>query len=117
MIRRPPRSTLFPYTTLFRSLVSRHVDEAEHRALGQRVEGITEVDSDAARFFFRQAIGVHTGERLDERGLAVVDMARGADQHGASLDVIMTHSCWRRAGAAPADRQTRVHSPGSADRT
>src|SRR2546430_10147869 len=24
MIRRPPRSTLFPYTTLFRSLVLRH---------------------------------------------------------------------------------------------
>src|SRR3712207_1749737 len=24
MIRRPPRSTLFPYTTLFRSVVSRH---------------------------------------------------------------------------------------------
>src|SRR5256885_7369470 len=24
MIRRPPRSTLFPYTTLFRSLVSMH---------------------------------------------------------------------------------------------
>src|SRR5258707_10408501 len=24
MIRRPPRSTLFPYTTLFRSLLSRH---------------------------------------------------------------------------------------------
>src|SRR5688572_32461701 len=25
MIRRPPRSTLFPYTTLFRSLVEEHV--------------------------------------------------------------------------------------------
>src|SRR5256886_12834370 len=25
MIRRPPRSTLFPYTTLFRSVVNRHV--------------------------------------------------------------------------------------------
>src|SRR3712207_7299693 len=24
MIRRPPRSTLFPYTTLFRSLLARH---------------------------------------------------------------------------------------------
>src|SRR5256886_15350993 len=28
MIRRPPRSTLFPYTTLFRSLVERHHDDA-----------------------------------------------------------------------------------------
>src|SRR5258707_5438860 len=26
MIRRPPRSTLFPYTTLFRSIAVRHVD-------------------------------------------------------------------------------------------
>src|SRR3712207_8766442 len=28
MIRRPPRSTLFPYTTLFRSYVPAHVDAA-----------------------------------------------------------------------------------------
>src|SRR3712207_7895962 len=26
MIRRPPRSTLFPYTTLFRSMVADHID-------------------------------------------------------------------------------------------
>src|SRR2546422_8655467 len=32
MIRRPPRSTLFPYTTLFRSLPK------EHRVLGRGVE-------------------------------------------------------------------------------
>src|SRR3989449_7794670 len=36
MIRRPPRSTLFPYTTLFRSLHARrstaHHDEREERA-------------------------------------------------------------------------------------
>src|SRR2546422_5656354 len=35
MIRRPPRSTLFPYTTLFRSRLGRHVLRmpalAEHR--------------------------------------------------------------------------------------
>src|SRR2546422_6108420 len=38
MIRRPPRSTLFPYTTLFRSLARRHemhhhreIDRALHR--------------------------------------------------------------------------------------
>src|SRR3712207_8795767 len=27
MIRRPPRSTLFPYTTLFRSLKKEHLEE------------------------------------------------------------------------------------------
>src|SRR5690242_21155246 len=30
MIRRPPRSTLFPYTTLFRSGSGRHCDRAVH---------------------------------------------------------------------------------------
>src|SRR5256885_10802715 len=36
MIRRPPRSTLFPYTTLFRShpAVSLRLDDAERSALG-----------------------------------------------------------------------------------
>src|SRR3712207_7123166 len=31
MIRRPPRSTLFPYTTLFRSLVQRRRDQVAAR--------------------------------------------------------------------------------------
>src|SRR5690242_20784331 len=42
MIRRPPRSTLFPYTTLFRSLlrdaVGEHAEDAEarlHQALAE----------------------------------------------------------------------------------
>src|SRR3712207_8451743 len=50
MIRRPPRSTLFPYTTLFRSLPAGDVvqrvvlvhgvpDHLEVRAAGQLVEG------------------------------------------------------------------------------
>src|SRR5689334_23799278 len=30
MIRRPPRSTLFPYTTLFRSVERPHVEHAWH---------------------------------------------------------------------------------------
>src|SRR3712207_7416733 len=32
MIRRPPRSTLFPYTTLFRSLVALTLEEAPSNA-------------------------------------------------------------------------------------
>src|SRR3712207_7323734 len=31
MIRRPPRSTLFPYTTLFRSREGAHVQLVDHR--------------------------------------------------------------------------------------
>src|SRR5438445_8531365 len=40
MIRRPPRSTLFPYTTLFRSVlrrdVERHVDDLRPRPQDRR---------------------------------------------------------------------------------
>src|SRR3989442_8774158 len=43
MIRRPPRSTLFPYTTLFRSLRG---PEADGRLLIRRDEG-TEADRHA----------------------------------------------------------------------
>src|SRR3712207_8943453 len=40
MIRRPPRSTLFPYTTLFRSPVADGVDRpAAVEEVGERVEG------------------------------------------------------------------------------
>src|SRR5687768_18302628 len=38
MIRRPPRSTLFPYTTLFRSLADRrpgHVDPDQRQVLAE----------------------------------------------------------------------------------
>src|SRR2546426_4970853 len=39
MIRRPPRSTLFPYTTLFRSLVYQLGGDDEHgRTVGQADE-------------------------------------------------------------------------------
>src|SRR3712207_8357245 len=36
MIRRPPRSTLFPYTTLFRSLVQPRRSRAGHGVLHRR---------------------------------------------------------------------------------
>src|SRR5258707_6465738 len=38
MIRRPPRSTLFPYTTLFRSLT----DENKMKTLGERIRELRE---------------------------------------------------------------------------
>src|SRR5688572_31229184 len=34
MLRRPPRSTLFPYTTLFRSFQFRNIDSIDHRPDG-----------------------------------------------------------------------------------
>src|SRR2546425_582044 len=47
MIRRPPRSTLFPYTTLFRSQVTSHFDQLDRlvktradQALLRRTRGV-----------------------------------------------------------------------------
>src|SRR2546430_7166472 len=37
MIRRPPRSTLFPYTTLFRSELEARLDRAHYAPLRQRI--------------------------------------------------------------------------------
>src|SRR2546426_7126768 len=38
MIRRPPRSTLFPYTTLFRSVQERRLELALPRGVGRKRE-------------------------------------------------------------------------------
>src|SRR2546430_6008089 len=43
MIRRPPRSTLFPYTTLFRSTITRPLEEAVNS-----VPGLQKVTSTSA---------------------------------------------------------------------
>src|SRR2546422_2562632 len=56
MIRRPPRSTLFPYTTLFRSIVSGHT----HSLVNTVVNGIPVVQA-----------------RSSGAGIAVVDFVRG----------------------------------------
>src|SRR2546430_4165216 len=55
MIRRPPRSTLFPYTTLFRSV---------HLLRAQLVEGAGDVE---------QFAPTADGDLLDFRGLSGID--------------------------------------------
>src|SRR2546427_5693939 len=65
MIRRPPRSTLFPYTTLFRSLVERsqqHVVLAAANHDAQRFPGGSLCVAEQARAF---------GEREHDRHTAV----------------------------------------------
>src|SRR5256885_5969409 len=44
MIRRPPRSTLFPYTTLFRSDAGRRVEEHELQRLLLRAHRVVVAD-------------------------------------------------------------------------
>src|SRR3712207_6655415 len=93
MIRRPPRSTLFPYTTLFRSLHCRNIDVSSikelcrrwfpriyfnsppknggHRALADILESIRELD------FYRKAAFVPdpgpTSEDVQAVAASIVD--------------------------------------------
>ena len=41
-----------------------------------------ELDRDAARLLFLQPVGIGAGQRFNERALAVIDVARGADDDG-----------------------------------
>ncbi len=59
-------------------LVTWHVHEADLKVLDQQM-GEADVDRDAAPLLFLPAIAVDAGQGLDEPGLAVVDVAGGAD--------------------------------------
>src|SRR3712207_7660442 len=65
MIRRPPRSTLFPYTTLFRSLRWLHPAEGRRqlRPLLGRNEGLEDVDG---ALMGRRVHGVRSEEHTSE---------------------------------------------------
>src|SRR3712207_8114739 len=70
MIRRPPRSTLFPYTTLFRSTYSRRRGEGTHMDAGLKRE---------------LEAKVYAGERLTrEDGIALYDSDRKSTRLNSS---------------------------------
>src|SRR2546422_11289457 len=69
MIRRPPRSTLFPYTTLFRSLdaeawTEAGLTQAHDCRLADAIQGIAEADG-RCRFAFSCG-GWRNGRNQDE---------------------------------------------------
>src|SRR2546427_10249664 len=78
MIRRPPRSTLFPYTTLFRSLAAR-----EHRlefvAQGQKAGRLEADDLDAASH-----VGLERGQHPLRLGLRLLDHSRREESAAAA---------------------------------
>src|SRR5258707_11031306 len=67
MIRRPPRSTLFPYTTLFRSLGRRRPDALRHPATGDRRAGRGDRRQRAVAVGIRRARGMPTADRKSTR--------------------------------------------------
>src|SRR3712207_8745548 len=46
MIRRPPRSTLFPYTTLFRSVIENNVVNVDSANVDERID-VVDLDASA----------------------------------------------------------------------
>src|SRR5690348_17356576 len=81
MIRRPPRSTLFPYTTLFRSAVKlRHILESPH--VRKRRSFL------ASSIAQPKQLGLHCCRpRKDSYGSAIVSFAPGeADRKSTRLN-------------------------------
>src|SRR3712207_7040225 len=82
MIRRPPRSTLFPYTTLFRSLAPHLPEHLLEQAL--TVVNIIGDSSDRARAL--GALAPHLPEYLLEQALTMVSTLRNVDRKSTRLN-------------------------------
>src|SRR3712207_7264739 len=76
MIRRPPRSTLFPYTTLFRSADGR-VERRwfDHRPVGGTGGGARAVGPP----------GQHAGRHLEQRRRDCPQLGRRSEEHTSEL--------------------------------
>src|SRR3712207_6149297 len=73
MIRRPPRSTLFPYTTLFRSNICGDLGVLERR-LAYRVIAFNRSPNERALSALENGVPLYEfDETLDERGNTVVE--------------------------------------------
>src|SRR3712207_9523031 len=89
MIRRPPRSTLFPYTTLFRSLVTGHYDS--------RVTDVMDATSDAP------------GADDDASGVAaVMEMARVFASRRTEATVVFAAVAAEEQGLYGSDHMAQV---------
>src|SRR3712207_7122554 len=86
MIRRPPRSTLFPYTTLFRS----GLDGGDHegpRAVGAgQVDGQTEVD----------VLGLHEGRLAVDLGVGGVQDRKSTRLNSSHANISYAVFCLKK---------------------
>src|SRR3712207_7395434 len=81
MIRRPPRSTLFPYTTLFRSHVGQRPDAVRGQQAGELVEAARRVtDAPELHGWFT----VPGATRRPDRGPRAVG-GRRSEEHTSEL--------------------------------
>src|SRR2546423_8326469 len=86
MIRPPPRSTLFPYTTLFRSRPHDRASRGPRRAPGSRVRAVEAVPP--------RALGREAGADGEANGRAEGTRWRQADRRGEAGGAAPTgHGC------------------------
>src|SRR3712207_7369480 len=92
MIRRPPRSTLFPYTTLFRSLKDRISDLADFLDAVRRVaDGGSVIDPKIVSTLLQRRRNDDPLERLTPREREVLElMASGTSNQGISDRMVIT---------------------------
>src|SRR5256886_8990156 len=83
MIRRPPRSTLFPYTTLFRSILEQARAETQGQDTGATAARIT---AEMARSYFLRS-EEHTSELQSQSNLVcrLLLEKKKKKQHNTSL--------------------------------
>src|SRR5687768_18008231 len=83
MLRRPPRSTLFPYTTLFRSQRLHHPSPLEQRAvIGNDVVDLADAGEPSPRFLARVLAPV---EREAARAGAAASRSTRSEEHTSEL--------------------------------
>src|SRR2546430_10478257 len=78
MIRRPPRSTLFPYTTLFRS--RRRVEALQHRLLGQLC-GVTAKQGGGG---VQRVVRAHA-DNIEDQAIGLVGVSTRSEEHTSEL--------------------------------
>src|SRR2546425_4531676 len=101
MIRRPPRSTLFPYTTLFRSALKR--DLLSETELGEAVAVMTTLNAGAARAM--AGAGVHAA--TDVTGFGLLGHLR-SEEHTSELQSLAYLVC--RLLLEKKKKKIRIHA-------
>ncbi len=93
------------------ALVAGHVDEAGGAAVAKVGVEIAQVDGDPALALGRAAVALDAGEGAQQRGLAVVDVPGGADDHDSSL---RSRGSWaRNAGSSSSWRRSSQRASSS----
>ena len=69
---------------LYESFVARYVDQTDLVAGRQRQPRESQIDGQPPPLLLLEAVGIDTGQTLNESGLAVIDVARGSDDMHAS---------------------------------